>query len=91
MSQRRKRIEKILRRPTRMTFAEVEKILEDFGMQLYRTKGSHSWFKGAGNGQICVPKAGGRWVEGCTSMKCVACSNLTKSISMNLTSVEERP
>lgn len=63
MSRRRKRVEKILRRPTRMTFAEVEKILEDFGMQLYRTKGSHSWFKGAGIGQICVPKAGGRWVE----------------------------
>lgn len=63
MTQRRKRVEKILRRPTRMTFAEVEKILEDFGMQLYRTKGSHSWFKGAMIGQICVPKSGGRWVE----------------------------
>lgn len=46
-----------------MAFAEVEKLLEDFGMQLHRTKGSHSWFKGAGIGQICVPKAGGRWIE----------------------------
>lgn len=63
MTQRRKRVEKILRRPTRMTFAEVENILEDFGMHLHRTKGSHSWFKGVGIGQICVPKSGGRWVE----------------------------
>jgi predicted RNA binding protein YcfA (HicA-like mRNA interferase family) len=46
-----------------MTFAEVEQILRDFGMHPVRTKGSHPWFKGAGIGQIPIPKAGGRWVE----------------------------
>lgn len=62
VSQRRKRIEKILSRPTQMTFAEVEKILEDFGLQCVRTKGSHHFFRGGGVGPIVVPTVNGRWV-----------------------------
>ena len=64
MSQRRKRIETILKRPTRMTFAEVEQILDDFGMQRRRSKrGSHNWFYKPGVRPISVPKEGGRWVN----------------------------
>lgn len=63
MSRRRKRIERILQRPTRMRFAEVEQVLEDFGLVRRRTTGSHVWFVKPGVGQIPIPKEGGRWVE----------------------------
>lgn len=46
-----------------MSFAEVSKILEDFGMQCVRSSGSHFWFRKKGVGQISIPKRGGRWVE----------------------------
>lgn len=62
VTQRRKRIEKILQRPTRMSFKEVEQILEDFGMTCVRSKGSRHVFKGANRGPIIVPKSGGKWV-----------------------------
>lgn len=63
MRRRRKRIEKILQRPTRMRFSEVRAILEEFGMVCMRSKGSHFWFQKTGLGQIAVPKDGGKWVE----------------------------
>lgn len=46
-----------------MRFSEVREILEEFGMECVRSKGSHFWFQKAGLGQIAVPKDGGKWVE----------------------------
>ncbi|CAA9542609.1 MAG: hypothetical protein AVDCRST_MAG49-967 [uncultured Thermomicrobiales bacterium] len=63
VSRRRKRVETILRRPTRMRFAEVEQVRRDFGMLPRRTAGSHVWFAKKGIGQIPIPKSGGKWVE----------------------------
>ncbi len=63
MSRRRKRIEKLLQRPARMRFDEVEQVLRDFGWTARRTKGSHVWFAKPGGPPIPIPKAGGQWVE----------------------------
>lgn len=63
MGRRRKRIEKLLQRPTRMRFEEVVKVLEDFGFAEVRTRGSHVWFAKKGAGQISIPRHEGRWVE----------------------------
>lgn len=63
MSRRRKRVEKLLQRPTRMRFDEVVQVLEDFGLRRRRETGSHVWFAKTGLGQISVPKNQGRWVE----------------------------
>lgn len=63
MSRRRKRIEKMLVRPTRMGFAEVEQVLKDFGWEAKRTRGSHVWFSKPDGPQTSIPTKGGRWVE----------------------------
>lgn len=63
MSGRRRRVEKILQRPARMRFQEVEAILLDFGYELRRTQGSHCWFDQPGVGRFSIPKDDGRWVK----------------------------
>lgn len=63
MSRRRKRIERILQRPTRMRFREVVRLLNDFGLRERRTTGSHVFFGKPGVGNIPIPKHGGKWVE----------------------------
>lgn len=63
MSRRRARLEKILRRPTRMRFREVEAILRDFGLKPRKSTSSHVFFAKKGVGQIPIPKRGGRWVD----------------------------
>jgi len=63
VSRRRKRIEKMLQRPTRMRFDEVEHVLMDFGWVAQRTKGSHVFFAKPGGPRHPIPKAGGQWVE----------------------------
>lgn len=45
MSKRKKRLEKIRQNPKNVSFEELRKVLEDFGFELVRSKGSHHAFK----------------------------------------------
>lgn len=63
MSRRRKRIEKLRSRPSRMLFSVVERILLDFGFRGRSATGSHVWFSKPGVGNIAIPRQGGRFAK----------------------------
>ena len=45
MSKRKKRLEKLRQNPRDVSFDDLRKVLEDFGFELVRSKGSHFAFK----------------------------------------------
>ncbi len=45
MSKRRKRLEKLRQNPKDVAFDDLRKVLEDFGFELVRSKGSHFAFR----------------------------------------------
>lgn len=61
MGRKRKRVDKILQRPTQMRFEEVQAILEDSGFVARKSTNSHVFFVKATGGRVSVPKRGGRW------------------------------
>lgn len=63
MSKRDKLVSLMVSRPSEATFADVKAILEMFGWELARTKGSHHSFKKPGEGTIIVPVTGGTKVK----------------------------
>jgi predicted RNA binding protein YcfA (HicA-like mRNA interferase family) len=63
MSRRDKLVEKIRARPAEVEFADVRRLLEDFGWTLDRTEGSHRTFTKAGEYPIAIPTVGGRKVK----------------------------
>jgi predicted RNA binding protein YcfA (HicA-like mRNA interferase family) len=66
MTKRDKLIALMISRPTTATFADVRAVLEMFGWELARTKGSHHAFKKPGHpeeGTIMVPVEGGTRVK----------------------------
>lgn len=66
MSKRDKLIALIVARPSDASFSDVRAVLEMFGWELARTKGSHHAFKNPGaplEGTIIVPVTGGTKVK----------------------------
>lgn len=66
MSKRDKLIALMISRPSTASFADVKAVLEMFGWELARTKGSHNAFKKPGRpeeGTIIIPVAGGTSVK----------------------------
>ena len=66
MSKRDKLIALMISRPSTATFADVRAVLEMFGWQLARTKGSHHAFKKPGHpeeGTLIIPVDGGTRVK----------------------------
>jgi predicted RNA binding protein YcfA (HicA-like mRNA interferase family) len=45
MSKRKKRLEKICQNPKNVSFEELRKVLEDYGFELDRIRGSHHTFR----------------------------------------------
>jgi predicted RNA binding protein YcfA (HicA-like mRNA interferase family) len=41
MSKRKKRLEKLRRNPKNVSFEELRRVLEDYGFELHRVRGSH--------------------------------------------------
>ncbi len=58
-----KLIETLLRLPPEAKFKDVEKILEEFGWELNRTRGSHHVFTKPGRRPLTVPTVKGRTVK----------------------------
>jgi len=64
MSRKQKLVEKILKRPTEMDFADVERLVTYFGFALRKGTGGHRVFVNTETGQeIAVPTVQGRRVK----------------------------
>jgi predicted RNA binding protein YcfA (HicA-like mRNA interferase family) len=63
MGKLEKLIERIKARPPQADFADVEKLLEEYGYRKRRQIGSHVSFKKAGRQTITVPLVSGRKVK----------------------------
>jgi predicted RNA binding protein YcfA (HicA-like mRNA interferase family) len=63
MGQLEKLIERIKARPPQADFADVEKLLEEYGYVKRRQSGSHVSFKRAGARTVIVPLVSGRKVK----------------------------
>lgn len=59
MSKRDKLLEKVRRNPKDVTFKELDQLLQSFGYELMRTKGSHSIYRrpGAAHHRCASPTA----------------------------------
>ncbi|MGK7930685.1 MAG: type II toxin-antitoxin system HicA family toxin, partial [Microcystaceae cyanobacterium] len=64
MGKLEKLIEQFLRRPPEVKFDEVRYLLEAFGFEEKRVKGSHHIFRHPDKRQITIPKKGGQKVKG---------------------------
>ena len=77
MSNLEKLIERFLRKPTQLTFEDVERVLEAFGYSLSSHSGtSHRVFRKPGGKTITVPIDNGHWVKGVYIQKIVSLLNL---------------
>ncbi len=56
MSKRDKLLEKIRRNPKDVTFKESDQLLQSFGYELVRTKGSHSAYRRPGAPPITIAR-----------------------------------
>ncbi len=57
-------VEEFLKRPPEVRFENVRYLLEAFGFEEKKFKGSHHSFRGSQGGKITVPKIGGQKVKG---------------------------
>lgn len=64
MSKLDKLIAKFKQKPPEVNFAEVVYVLEAFGFEEKRTKGSHHSFRNGEGLKITIPKKGGQKVKG---------------------------
>ena len=64
MSKIEKLIEQFLRDPPGVEFSDVRYLLESFGFEERRSRGSHHTFRNPDGLKITVPKKGGRMVKG---------------------------
>ncbi len=63
MGKREKLIEQFLRLPPEVRFDDVEYLLECFGFEEKRVRGSHHTFRNSEGVKITVPKKGGQTVK----------------------------
>ncbi|HBR00467.1 MULTISPECIES: type II toxin-antitoxin system HicA family toxin [unclassified Roseofilum] len=63
MSKLEKLIELFLRDPPEVRFNQVQSLLESFGFEEKRSKGSHHTFRNPDGLKITVPKTGGKMVK----------------------------
>ena len=60
MSNRKKRLQKLLSGHNELSFLEIKTVLSDFGYVLVRIKGSHHIFKGMTGDNINLPVHNGK-------------------------------
>lgn len=76
MSKLEKLVQQFLKRPPEVRFEDVRYILEAFGFEEKRSKGSHHSFSDLQGRTITVPKKGGQKVKGVYVQKIVELLNL---------------
>jgi predicted RNA binding protein YcfA (HicA-like mRNA interferase family) len=72
----RKLIEQFLRDPPEVCFDDVQYLLESFGFEEKRSKGSHHTCRNSDGLKITVPKKSGRIVKGVYAQQIVKLLNL---------------
>jgi predicted RNA binding protein YcfA (HicA-like mRNA interferase family) len=76
MDRLEKLIQKFLRQPPEVRFDDVQYLLQEFGFEEKRSKGSHHSFRNAAGLKITVPKKGGKMVKGIYVQQIVKLLNL---------------
>jgi predicted RNA binding protein YcfA (HicA-like mRNA interferase family) len=76
MGKLEKLIEQFLRRPPEVKFDDVCYLLESFGFEENRSKGSHHVFRHPDGRKITIPKRGGQKVKGIYVQKILDLLNL---------------
>jgi len=69
MGKLEKLVEQFLNKPPEVRFEDVRYLLEAFGFEEKRSKGSHHSFRDSQGRKITVPKKGGQKVKGFMSSK----------------------
>ncbi|AVH67913.1 MULTISPECIES: type II toxin-antitoxin system HicA family toxin [Nostoc cyanobionts] len=80
MSRLRKLVDRFLKRPPEVRFQEVYYLLEAFGFEEKKSKGSHHSFRNSQGKTITVPKTGGQKVKGIYVQQIVELLNLDEWI-----------
>ncbi|MEH1999806.1 MAG: type II toxin-antitoxin system HicA family toxin [Nostoc sp.] len=80
MSKLRKLVDQFLKRPPEVRFQEVYYLLEAFGFEEKRSKGSHHSFRDSQGKTITLPKTGGQKVKGVYVQQIVELLNLEEWI-----------
>jgi predicted RNA binding protein YcfA (HicA-like mRNA interferase family) len=78
-----KLIEQFLREPPEVKFSDVRYLLESFGLEERRSRGSHHTFRNVEGLKITIPKTGGRMVKGVYVRQIVKLLNLEESSDEN--------
>lgn len=76
MSKLKKLVEQFLRNPPEVRFEEVRYVLEAFGFEEKRSRGSHHSFRDSLGRKITVPKVGGQKIKGVYVQQIVELLNL---------------
>lgn len=76
MSKLTKLIEQFLLRPPEVRFEDVRSLLEAFGFEEKRSKGSHHSFRDSQGRKITIPKKGGQKVKGVYVLQIIELLNL---------------
>ncbi|MEL6460367.1 MAG: type II toxin-antitoxin system HicA family toxin [Cyanobacteria bacterium J06621_15] len=89
MSKLEKLVQQFLNRPPEVRFEDVRYILEAFGFEEKRSKGSHHSFCDLEGRTITVPKKGGKKVKGVYVDKIIELLNLEEWNNDNVKTEEE--
>ena len=76
MSRLKKLVEQFLKQPPEVRFEDVRYLLEAFGFEEKRSKGSHHSFRDSQGKIVTVPKKGGQKVKGFYVQQIVEILNL---------------
>jgi len=78
MGKLEKLIEQFLKKPPEVRFDDVRYLLEAFGFEENRSKGSHHSFRDTQGRKITIPKKGGNKVKGLYVQKIIQLLNLAE-------------
>ena len=78
-----KLVEEFLRDPPEVQFSDVRYLLESFGFEEKRSRGSHHTFRNEEGLKITVPKKGGRMVKGVYVQQIIKLLNLDEPYDEN--------
>jgi len=89
MSKFKKLVKQFLNRPPEVKFEDLRLLLEAFGFEEKRSKGSHHSFRDAEGRTVTVPKKGGQKVKGIYVQQIIDLLNLEEWSDENTESEEE--
>ncbi|AUT02545.1 type II toxin-antitoxin system HicA family toxin [Aliinostoc sp. HNIBRCY26] len=89
MSKLKKLVEQFLKRPPEVRFEEVRYLLEAFGFEEKRSKGSHHSFRDSQGRILTIPKKSGQKVKGVYIQQIIELLNLEEWSDENTEGTEQ--